>query len=146
LNVYKVSDTYSVIQLYQDYDCCSLFSPITSIVFSTLTLPVLPSNVARPVVINGDGSLTVSGINNNISAMLTDFRSDGSPYAFNGVLSYLPQSEYRMIDLNNSSSERLNNIDISIYWKDSYGNLHPMYLNAGCHCDIKLLFRKKKTF
>ena len=76
--------------------------------------------------------------------MITDFQSDGSPFAFNGVLSYLPQSEYRMIDLNNSSSEKISNIDISIYWKDSYGNLHPMFLNPGCYCDIKLMFRKKK--
>ena len=144
LNIYKISATYSVIQSYQDYECASLFSPITSIVFSTLTLPVLPANVAKPIIINGDGSLVVSGINNNISAMITDFQSDGSPFAFNGVLSYLPQSEYRMIDLNNSSSEKISNIDISIYWKDSYGNLHPMFLNSGCHCDIKLMFRKKK--
>ena len=146
LNIYKISATYSVIQSYQDYECASLFSPITSIVFSTLTLPVLPANVAKPIIINGDGSLVVGGINNNISAMITDFQSDGSPFAFNGVLSYLPQSEYRMIDLNNSSSEKISNIDISIYWKDSYGNLHPMFLNPGCHCDIKLMFRKKKGF
>ena len=98
----------------------------------------------KPIIISGNGSLVVSGINNNISAMITDFQSDGSPFAFNGVLSYLPQSEYRMIDLNNSSSEKISNIDISIYWKDSYGNLHPMFLNPGCHCDIKLMFRKKK--
>jgi len=144
LNLYKITDTYSVIQLYQNYDCASLFCPISSIVFSTTTIPVLPSNIAKPQIIDGSGALTTSGINNNISSMVTDFESDGSPYAFNGTLSYLPQSEYRMIDLNNSSSEKLQNLDIAIYWKDQYSNLHPMYLYPSCSCDIKILFRKKK--
>ena len=133
-----------MIQLYQNYDCASLFCPISSIVFSTTAIPVLPSNIAKPQIIDGSGALTTSGINNNISSMITDFESDGSPYAFNGTLSYLPQSEYRMIDLNNSSSEKLQNLDIAIYWKDQYSNLHPMYLFPSCSCDIKILFRKKK--
>ena len=103
--------------------------------------PVLPSNVAKPQII-GDTSLTSSGNNNNISSIITDFQSDGG-YGFSGILSYLPQAEYRMIDLNNSAS-KLNNIDITVYWKDNYANLHQMYLMSGCKCDIKILFRKKK--
>ena len=110
LNVYKIDNTYSVVQLYQDYDCASLFSPISSISFCTNMIPVLPSNVAKPQII-GNTSLTTSGNNNNISSIITDFQSDGS-YGFSGILSYLPQAEYRMIDLNNSAS-KLNNIDIS---------------------------------
>lgn len=141
LNVYKINTTYSVIQLYQDYDCASLFSPISSISFCTNMIPVLPSNVAKPQIIGGT-TLTTSGNNNNISSLITDFQSDGS-YGFSGILSYLPQAEYRMIDLNNSSS-KLSNIDITIYWKDNFANLHQMYLMSGCKCDIKILFRKKK--
>ena len=141
LNVYKINSTYSVVQLYQDYDCASLFSPISSISFCTNMIPVLPANVAKPQII-GDTSLTMSGNNNNKSSVITDFQSDGS-YGFSGILSYLPQAEYRMIDLNNSAGQ-LNNIDITVFWKDNYANLHQMYLQSGCKCDIKILFRKKK--
>jgi hypothetical protein len=79
--------------------------------------------------------------------MITDFESqDNDGYGFSGILSYIPTAEYRMIDLNNSSSEKLNNLDISVYWKDQYSTLHPLYLLAGCKCDIKILFRKKNVF
>jgi hypothetical protein len=77
--------------------------------------------------------------------MITDFEvQENSGYGFSGVLSYTPTAEYRMIDLNNSSSEKLNNLDITVYWKDQYSNLHPLYLQPGCKCDLKILFRKKK--
>ena len=145
LNTYKIDDTYTVIQLFQEYSTGALFTPISSIVFSTSLIPVLPSNTAKPSVVDGDGSLVSTGNNNNISSMITDFEvQDNSGYGFSGVLSYTPTAEYRMIDLNNSSSEKLNNLDITVYWKDQYSNLHPLYLQPGCKCDLKILFRKKK--
>ena len=59
------------------------------------------------------------------------------------VLSYTPTAEYRMIDLNNSSSEKLNNLDITVYWKDQYSNLHPLYLQPGCKCDLKIYLGRR---
>ena len=145
LNTYRINSTYSVIQLFQEYSTGALFTPISSIVFSTSLIPVLPSNTAKPSVVDGDGSLISTGNNNNISSMITDFEvQENSGYGFSGVLSYTPTAEYRMIDLNNSSSEKLNNIDITVFWKDQYSNLHPLYLQPGCKCDLKILFRKKK--
>ena len=145
LNTFRISDTYRVIQLFQEYSTGALFTPISSIVFSTSLIPVLPSNTAKPSVVDGDGSLISTGNNNNISSMITDFEvQENSGYGFSGVLSYTPTAEYRMIDLNNSSSEKLNNLDITVYWKDQYSNLHPLYLQPGCKCDLKILFRKKK--
>ena len=147
LNLFKINNTYSVIQSYQEYSSGALFTPISSIVFTTSLIPVLPSNVAKPTIFDGDGSLVSTGNNNNITSMITDFESqDNNGYGFQGTLSYTPTAEYRMIDLNNSSSEKLNNIDISVYWKDQYSNLHPVYLLPGCKCDIKILFRKKQLY
>ena len=144
LNLFTISDTYSVIQLYQEYSSASLFTPVSSIVFCTSQIPVLASNTAKPTIFNGDGSLMSNGNNNNISSMITDFESqDNNGYGFCGSLAYIPSSEYRMITMNSGSSEKLNNIDIMVYWKDQCSNLHPMYLLPGCKCDIKILFRKK---
>ena len=40
--------------------------------------------------------------------MITDFESqDNDGYGLSGTLSYIPTAEYRMIDLNNSASERI---------------------------------------
>ena len=146
LNLFTIiTDVYSVIQLYQEYSSAQLFTPVASIVFTTSLLPILASNTTKPVVFNGDGSLVSSGLNNNISSMITDFEAqDNNGYGFSGSISYIPASEYRMIDLNQGSGDRINNIDIMVFWKDEYSNLHPMYLLPGCKCDIKILFRKKK--
>ena len=145
LNLFTISDTYSVIQLYQEYSSASLFTPVSSIVFCTSQIPVLASNTAKPTIFSGDGSLISTDNNNNISSMITDFESqDNNGYGFCGSLAYIPSSEYRMITMNSGSNEKLNNIDIIVYWKDQYSNLHPMYLLPGCKCDIKILFRKKK--
>jgi hypothetical protein len=144
LNLFTISDTYSVIQLYQEYSSASLFTPISSIVFCTSQIPVLAANTAKPTIFNGDGSLMSTGNNNNISLMITDFESqDNNGYGFQGSLSYIPSSEYRMISMNSGSNEKLSSIDIMVYWKDQYSNLHPLYLLPGCKCDIKILFRKK---
>ena len=146
LNLFTIiTDVYSVIQLYQEYSSAQLFTPVASIVFTTSLLPILASNTTKPVVFNGDGSLVSSGLNNNISSMITDFEAqDNNGYGFCGAISYIPASEYRMIDLNQGSGDKINNIDIMVFWKDEYSNLHPMYLLPGCKCDIKILFRKKK--
>ena len=145
LNLFTINDLYSVIQLHQEYSSAALFTPISSIVFTTNLIPVLPSNSSKPTIFNGDGNLTNSGNNNNLTTMITDFESqDNNGYGFSGSLSYIPSAEYRFITLNNGNS-KINNIDISVYWKDQYSNLHPIYLLPGCKCDIKILFRKIKN-
>ena len=145
LNLFTVSDTYSVIQLYQEYSSASLFTPISSIVFTTSMMPVLPTNSTQPTIFNGQGGLTNSGNNNNITSMITDFQSqDNQGYGFSGSLSYIPSAEYRFISMN-QGSEKINNIDLIVYWKDTYAHLHPLLLMPGCSCSIKILFRKIKN-
>ena len=108
-------------------------------------LPVIPANSSQPTIFNGSGSLTNSGNNNNLTTMITDFESqDNNGYGFAGSLTYIPSAEYRFISLNNGN-DKINNIDITVYWKDQYSKLHPFYLLPGCKCDIKILFRKIKN-
>jgi hypothetical protein len=141
LNLFKIDDTYSVIQLYQEYSSGALFSPISSIVFTTSMIPVQPSNSTTPLIYNGTGSLVTTG--NNITSMITDFQSqDNNGYGYCGSLSYVPTAEYRFISLNQGASHKLSNIDLMVFWKDAYANLHPIYLYSGMTCNIKILFRK----
>jgi len=147
LNLFQIdySQKYFAIQLYQEYSSGSLFSPVASIVFTTNMLPVIPSNSSQPTIFSGDGKLRNSGNNNNLTTMITDFESqDNNGYGFCGSLSYIPSAEYRFISMN-QGNDKINNIDITVYWKDQYSNLHPFYLLPGCKCDIKILFRKIKN-
>ena len=70
LNTYRINDKYTVIQLFQEYSTGALFTPISSIVFSTSLIPVLPSNTAKPSVVDGDGSLISTGNNKNIRSVI----------------------------------------------------------------------------
>jgi hypothetical protein len=56
-------------------------------------------------------------------------------------IQYSPQGEYRLIDL--QSNAPINNIEISVFWRDQYGILHPFVLEPGCFSSLKILFRKK---
>ena len=52
------------------------------------------------------------------------------------------QSEYRLIDM--YSMVHLNRIDITVYWKSSYGDLIPLHLNPGCSASIQISFRSRR--
>jgi hypothetical protein len=79
----------------------------------------------------------------NLANIITDFAVgiDGSnQYRPNMLFSI--QSEYRLIDM--YSMVNLNRIDITVYWKSSYGDLIPLHLNPGCSASIKILFRNRR--
>lgn len=135
--------TYNALQMYQDYPTAPLWNPVNALVFTTGTIPVNPSQVSTPLILNSENtSLTQGGNNANISNTLTDFEvplTDG--WEYKPSVYYNPSSEYRLVDLLGNTP--LNNISIQVFWKDSFANLHPFYLNSGCNANIKILFRKK---
>jgi len=135
--------TYTALQMYQDYPTAALWNPVNAIVFNTGTIPVLPSLVSAPIILNSAvASLTQGGNNANISNTLTDFEvpvTEGWEYKPN--IFYAPSAEYRLVDLIGNTP--ISNISINVFWKDSFANLHPFYLNSGCNANIKVLFRKK---
>jgi len=54
---------------------------------------------------------------------------------------YEPTGEYRLTDLYGQMP--INQIQLEGLWKDSFGNLNPIYLPVGSSASIKILFRKK---
>ena len=55
---------------------------------------------------------------------------------------YNPSPEYRLIDMN--SYMNLNRVDIIMYWKDTFGNIHPFELSPGNSASVKIMFRRKR--
>lgn len=134
--------TYTALQMYQEESTAALWCPINSIVFTTALVPILPELIGVPKVFNSDSDLFNTGNNSNISNILTDFIvpfEPGNTYKPNIV--YTPNGEYRLMDMQGNSP--LSSIELSVYWKDVFGTLHPFYLNSGCSSSIKLMFRRK---
>jgi hypothetical protein len=77
--------------------------------------------------------------------MLTDYSArlrTGTEYKPN--ISYEPNAEFRLVDL--YGDQPLSSMRISLFWKDKFGVLHPLFLEAGGTAYIKILFRKKTFY
>jgi hypothetical protein len=131
---------YTAIQVFQETSSIPTWSPVTSIVFCSSTLPIIPTQVSAPqIFINGT---TISNSNNsNISPVITDIVADDAQYT--PFLVYNPTAEYRLISLTGNKS--LFNVDISVFYKDRIGVLVPLRLPSGGSCTLKLLFTKKTS-
>jgi len=131
---------YTAIYMEQPYSTGATLCPIQSLVFTTTLLPVLPQLIGIPRSFNDNNSS--SGQNDNLSNEITDLvvnLVNGTEY-FPNVL-YLPTAEYRLIDLQSNSP--LYGVQISVQWKDVYGIYHDFFLQNGCSCSLKIMFRKK---
>lgn len=83
-------------------------------------------------------------ISNSSIFALTDFNSnlsESSNVGSRGFLQYVPTAEYRLVDVTNTS--RIQNISLSIYYRDFTGGLNKLYLNPRYTMSVKLLFRRK---
>lgn len=143
LNFYPSDRVTYFSVLTQDYATTPLWSPVQAIVFTTALMPVTNELTGIPNVFNDNfNGFNNGGNNRNVSPVLTDIeipltRGD----EFKPTIYYVPSSEYRLTDL--QSNTPINSIQISAFWRDNYGRLHPLLLNAGCTATLKLMFRKK---
>jgi len=135
-----INPTYTAIQVIQEYSTIALWSPITSVVFCSQTLPIVPTQISAPSVFI-DGVTYTNGNNAVVSQIITDFVSDNGFYKPNIV--YNPSAQYRLIDL--QGNRPLANLDIEVFWKDRIGALQPFLLGSGCSATIKILFTKKHS-
>ena len=134
--------TYNVIQSYQEGSTVALMNPVQSIVFTTALLPVVPAFVSQPKIFGSNSLLSNVGNNSNIAPMISDFvvPVDAlNTYRPNVV--YTPSSEYRLIGMYGGSP--VSAIEISAFWKDPFGQMHPILLNSGCGASLKIMFRRK---
>ena len=131
------------IQITQEISGVSLWNPVSSIVFTTSLLPIVPTNTSKPMIYN-NSSFILSG-EPNIASILSDFEvSLSAENQYRPDISYVPPGEFRLIDM--YSSFNLNKIDLAVYWKDVFGHLNPIYLQPGCSAHVKLMFRKKRFY
>jgi hypothetical protein len=126
----------------QLYSTGPTMCPVTGLTFTTSLLPVLPSLIGLPRIFSGESTAQQQQSNNNIQNQITDLEvplTRGDEYLPNVL--YSPVAEYRLLDL--QSNAPLQAIQISVFWKDIFGQSHPFYLQNGCGATLKVMFRKK---
>ncbi len=129
-------------EITQETTSISLLNPVSSIVFTTALLPLNNNLTSPPQIFNTTSTFNSNGNNSNISPIITDFQvnvSNGNTYK--NSIEYTPTAEYRLVDI--MSDTPISSIEVSVFWKDVYGVLHPYRLAAGASGNLKLLFRNK---
>lgn len=126
----------------QDFNTLELWYPATSLLITTGSIPVryeLEPNVSTSNYYNNGGTNSV----NNFLNVISDYSLSGtSVVKSRDIIVYNPTAEYRYETL--QSDVPINNIDIQLFWRDSYNNLIPLYIPAHFSISIKMLFKKKK--
>lgn len=128
--------------LPQEYSTIDTWTPINSIVFTTSSLPIVSTQISQPAIYTNNQLVTgANGNNANVARIITDLQTNEMVYKPN--LLYAPSAEYRRIAMTGNNT--INDVSIQIFWKDKFGTLFPMYLEAGASASIKILFEKKLT-
>jgi hypothetical protein len=166
LNVYtnNAQSGAQFISNTQEYPSIGLWTPVKSLIFKTVLLTNVAELQGKPLIYGYPVDNAIIPAPNNTKPN-PDFPYFGSPTNYNpanaDVLNilvehnvvlktgteykpfvfYEPTGEYRLTDL--VGQMPINQIDISVYWKDDFGVLNPLYLPVGCSASIKILFRKK---
>jgi len=134
------------IKIYQQSSSVVNWSPVSSIVFTSGTIPIEPQMSGAPDNLNTIDPISQSSIyeQQGITKVLTDFVIPFTTgvEATNQQIYYIPTSEYRLIDL--LGNNNLNELTISVFWRDKYGGMHPMTLDAGASASMLIMLRKKK--
>lgn len=136
-----VPPTYQAITVYQEKPTTANITPITAIVFTSNTLPIHPSQVSTPVLLNDAQQVTLGGNNSDIANIITDLVSDSGDYRPNLV--YIPQAQYRYITL--YGNRPLYNLDLQIFYRLKSGVLIPFRIASGQSVTVKLAFIKKTS-
>lgn len=124
-------------QILQDISTIGNLSPILSIVFTSVQLPIIASVQGNPNIYN-NGTISNSNSSNLGYQIITDMTTSNLVFTPNIV--YVPSGQNRYISL--IPNTKISNIDFNCYWLGRDGTLNLIYLNTGCSCTLKILFQK----
>ncbi len=134
--------TYTAIQVFQEFSTIDTWTPVSSIVFTSNTLPIVSNQLSAPLIFNDGAIIVGSGNNSNFAQIITDMETNQQ--VFKPQILYSPTAEYRRIDM--TGNRGLVNIDIEVYWRDKLGGLNQFYLPSGGSSTIKFLFERKDKY
>jgi len=136
-----VTPTYTALQIVQEYSTIALWTPVTSIVFTSNTLPIVPNNISAPLLFLNGNQFRSGGNNSNIAQVITDFVASEGMYK--PQVTFAPSAQYRLVNLVGNTP--IYNLDIEVYYKNRVGDLIPFRLGSGSTATIKILFTRKGT-
>jgi len=126
-------------QIFQEFSTIDTWTPVSSIVFTSNTMPIISNQLSTPLLFNNGQTSAGLGNNSNFAQIITDMVTNQQVFKPN--ILYSPTAEYRRIDM--TGNLPLSNIDINVYWRSKTGLLVPFTLASGSSATIKFLFERK---
>ena len=126
-------------QIFQEFSTIDTWTPVSSIVFTSNTMPIISNQLSTPLLFNNGQTSAGLGNNSNFAQIITDMVTNQQVFKPN--ILYSPTAEYRRIDM--TGNLPLSNIDINVYWRNKVGALIPFTLASGSSATIKFLFERK---
>lgn len=124
----------------------TLWSPISSIVFSSALMPVNPEENSAPVVI-GQGNIGNSQATAKaaFTRVITDLAlaMERGAASWKSFIYYVPSAQYRMSDFL-ASHQPLSGVDVQVFWRHRLNNqLYPISMTNLSSVSFKMMFKKK---
>lgn len=123
----------------QEITTIANMSPVSSLVFTSSTLPIVANDLSNPTVFIDGQQVEFGRTYNQSENIITDLSTNEDGFRPN--LLYNPTAEYRYVSLLQNTTP-IKQIDISVYWRDYLGRLQPFYMPPGTNASIKLLFKR----
>jgi hypothetical protein len=124
----------------------TLWSPISSIVFTSTLLPTRAEQTGPPVVLGTSNNQFSAGTAQSaFQPIITDIAlpMETGASSYRQFIFYAPTAEYRLTDFS-ASKQEIRNIDIQVYWKNRLdNNLYPVSMFNLSSVSIKVMFRHK---
>ena len=124
----------------------TLWSPISSIVFSSALMPVNPEENSAPVIIGqgnvGNSQATAKAA---FTRVITDLAlpMDKGAASWKSFIYYVPSAQYRLSDFL-ASHQPLSGVDVQVFWKNRLNNqLYPISMTNLSSVSFKMMFKKK---
>lgn len=121
----------------QEYSALQYWSSFKRILITSNTIPVNPEFVPT---LGNVGGLNVS------FPIISDFtpQIEGSAGTSRSIAYYVPQGQYKLVDL--ISDSPLQKLDIQIYWQDRNGNNYPITVSYNQQITVKIAFFRKDLY
>jgi hypothetical protein len=138
-------DASGNIQFLQEYVSICQWCAMKSIVITTNTIPIVSEGI--PAVNN---SYTPANSQVGSSAYLPIISSYDALVStagyedFQSVIQFTPTGPYKLIDL--IGTNPLSNFDVQVYWQDTYGGLHQLFLLPFESCTMTFVFIRKGSY
>ena len=133
--------TERFIQTPQQYSTITEWSPVSSLMFTSSTLPVLNEQLSEPKLTFNNNVVQLNRPGNSFANIITDFITDEDSYR--GSLLYFPTAQYRYISL--LTDQPISQVDLQVYYRlKQNGVLIPFTLPSGGSASLKLLFERRK--